>query len=121
MSVKIDFNDQIDYKELRRQAQKVQDQYYYNMSQQILKDLNNSYVPRDTGDLIASSLIHSDFKSGKLKWRTPYALKVYYGTGINFSTDKNRGATALWDIQAQSEIGDKWTAQSQKIADKFFK
>lgn len=37
------------------------------------------YLPRDTGQLVASGLLHTRIGSGILVWKTPYARYLYEG------------------------------------------
>ena len=52
------------------------DKAIFATSEQALKDCNY-FCKQDSGDLIKSSVIHSDFNNGELKWTMPYAEKQY--------------------------------------------
>lgn len=103
MIVKVDvkFNDI--YKLLERTS-KIQ----RNLSQQVLAD-SNFFIPKDTGELEQSSLIHSDLEAGKLIWNTPYAARLYWNPQYNFSTDVNPNASGLWFEVAKQNNMDSWT------------
>ena len=79
-----------------------------NLSQQVLAD-SNYFIPKDTGELEQSSLIHSDFENGKLVWNTPYAARLYWNPQYNFSTDVNPHASGLWFEVAKQNNMDSWT------------
>lgn len=74
-------------------------------AEQALKDCNR-YCKQDFGDLIDSSLVHSDVKSGVLKWVTPYAAYQYKYPGTRY--DKNPLACPEWCERAYDNHGDNW-------------
>lgn len=53
----------------------------------------DKFVPKRSGAL-AGSAKPSPFK---VSYNTPYARRMYYGDGFNFSKDKNPLARARWD------------------------
>lgn len=79
------------------------------VSQAFLDD-SNYYLPMDTGDLKRSSIIWSDFDTGHLEWRTPYARRLFYNPQYNFSTDTNPNASGLWAEKAKKENEKKYLA-----------
>ena len=83
------------------------------LSSQVLKDCNK-YCKEDTGMLIASSLIHSDLKNGKLVWQTPYAARQYYEIRTAYK-DVNANATWRWVEAAKTAYYDQWNRQAQAI------
>lgn len=85
------------------------------MDEQILKD-SNYFIPKDTGQLEDSSLIASRIGQGELIWDTQYARKVYYGVDINFHTDMNPNAQALWFEVAKSRFLSDWVKAAGKEA-----
>lgn len=87
------------------------------IDQQVLKDCN-LYIPADTWALRDSSLSASQIGEGRLVWNTPYARRQYYGTGFNFSHDKNPRAQALWYEKAKSVHGNEWVEVAQKAVEK---
>lgn len=99
-----------------RRVKKDTDKAMFTLSQQVLKD-SNEYVPADTWALRNSSLSSSNFEEGKLIWNTPYARRLYYGTGYNFSKDKNVNASAEWFEKAKAVHKGDWL----KLADKLIK
>jgi len=88
------------------------------LSQQILKD-SNYYAKHDSGLLIASSLLNSDFKNGRLIWSTPYAKKQYYLETT--SKDVNPNARPMWFLYAKSVKIKTWVTMFDKLIRKGFK
>ncbi len=86
----------------------------YAISQQALKDCNY-YCKQDNGDLISSSIMHSDLENGILKWQKPYARMQYYLDSA--SEVPNANAQKMWAHKAGSEHKEDWLA----IYDKVFK
>lgn len=83
------------------------------LSSEILKDCNK-YCKRDTGMLIASSLIHSDLKNGKLIWQTPYAARQYHEIQTAYK-DSNPMASWRWcEVAKQAHFG-KWERIAQRL------
>lgn len=85
----------------------------YALSEQVLKD-SNQYVPADTWALRNSSLTSSKPDEGKLIWNTPYARRLYYGVGYNFSKDKNMNASAEWFEKARGVHRKQWLELADK-------
>lgn len=81
------------------------DKAIFATSAQAIKDCNY-FCKQDTGALIQSSLIHSDYNKGELKWTMPYAEFQY--TYPSARTDKNPNATSEWCDRAQADYGDRW-------------
>ncbi|AFE86248.1 putative minor capsid protein 2 [Bacillus phage PBC1] len=87
------------------------------LDEQVLKD-SNYFIPKDTGQLEDSSIIASRIGEGELIWDTKYARKVYYGVDINFHTDMNPNAQALWFEAAKSRFLSDWVrAAGQEVKD----
>lgn len=82
------------------------------MTQQVVKD-SNFFAPEDTGALMNSALMASDFDAGKAIWDVPYAKKLYFNPSINFSTDKNPNAQAFWFETAKSAYLSDWVKMAQ--------
>lgn len=82
------------------------------VTNELLKD-SNFYARKDTGDLIESSIKHSDPGKGVIRWHTPYARKMYY-TG-NPVQDKNPNASLMWAHKASAENKDKYRQMIQDI------
>lgn len=55
--------------------------------------LMSPYVPMDTGMLYQQVVV----EPFKVTYTQPYAKKIYFGTGFNFSTEKHPLATSHWD------------------------
>jgi predicted alpha-1,6-mannanase (GH76 family) len=83
-----------------KQAQKILDI-------QVLKD-SNYFAPMDEGTLIASGVTATVPGSGWIVWNTPYAKKLYYGVGFNFSKDDNPNARAKWFEEAKALHKKDW-------------
>lgn len=49
-------------------------------------------IPKDTSALIQSGIINTQIGSGQVKWRTPYARRLYYHPEYNFNQSPERGA-----------------------------
>lgn len=84
-------------------------------SGQALKDCNY-FCKQDTGALIQSALIHSDFNKGELKWTMPYAEKQYKLPSAR--RDKNPNASSEWCKRAESDYGDQWQAVFKRVYDR---
>ena len=89
------------------------------LSSQILRDCNY-YCKEDTGMLIMSSLIHSEFKKGRLVWQTPYAARQYYEIPTAYH-DVNHNATWRWCEYARKSFGKDWDRQAQAIMRLYYK
>lgn len=59
--------------------------------------LMQPYTPFQTGALMNNVTITEK----GIKYKSPYAHKMYDGTGINFRSDKHRLASAHWDKAAK--------------------
>jgi len=85
-------------------------------TQQALKDCNY-YCKQDTSVLINSSIIHSDFEKGIIKWQTPYAKKQYYLKRT--LTEKNPQARWMWAHYAKSVHKKEWFKMFEKACKRF--
>lgn len=83
------------------------------LSEEILNDCNQ-YCKEDSGALIASSLVHSRPKEGKLIWMTPYARRQYWAIRTAFKT-VNPNATWRWCEYAKQKCLEKWNRQAQRL------
>lgn len=54
--------------------------------------VTDPYVPFDSGTLKSSAIRHTKVGSGNVRYRTPYARRMYYGTHFNFQGAPMRGA-----------------------------
>lgn len=54
--------------------------------------LSEGKMPKDTGALIQSGIVNTQVGSGKVKWVTPYARRLYYHPEYEFSQSPERGA-----------------------------
>lgn len=82
------------------------------MSEQALKDCNY-YCKQDQDTLISSSIMHSDYENGILKWQTPYARMQYYLDSAR--KDKNPNASKMWAHKAASEHSEDWKLIYEKV------
>ena len=80
------------------------------LTEEILNDCNQ-YCKEDTGTLIQSSMIHSDFKRGIMKWVTPYARRQYW----EIKTSLTPGRTWKWVHVAKAKYQAKWTRQAARL------
>ena len=85
------------------------------LTEEILNDTND-FVKFDTGALMASSYIHTDFKHGKLIWQTPYARRQYWEIKTAV-TDINPRATWRWFEAAKRTHSAKWQMQAQRAVE----
>ena len=74
---------------------------------QVMKD-SNYYVPKNEGYLESSVITGSKIGSGQLLWNIPYAKKLYYGVGFNFSKSVNPNARAKWFEEAKAKKMKEW-------------
>lgn len=110
MAVRIEINSA----EINEKVSNPFGQGFEMLCSQILRDCN-MYCKEDTGALIASSLIHSDLKNGRLVWQTPYAARQYYEIPTAYH-DVNSQATWRWcEVAKQNHLAD-WGRQAQAIA-----
>ena len=72
----------------------------------VLSD-SNYWCPLDTGTLIKSGELNSTLGSGQIQWRTPYAVKQYYGT-FDHSKSLKPHATDRWFETAKARYADAW-------------
>lgn len=80
------------------------------LAQQVLKD-SNYFIPKDTGDLERSGVIHS--RGREVVWNMPYARKQYY-EGPNKSTDRNPNAAMKWFERAKALWMKRWELIAKK-------
>lgn len=83
------------------------------LANEILNDCNQ-HCKEDTGMLIASSLIHSIPKEGKLIWQTPYARRQYWEIRTAIP-DPNPNATWKWCEAAKKARLPIWERQAQRL------
>lgn len=85
----------------------------FALDQQVVKD-SNYYIPMDTTATEASGISATTFGEGQVRWNTPYARKIYYGTNINFHKDKNPNAQALWFEAAKASKKTLWVEMARR-------
>ena len=81
------------------------------LANEILNDCNQ-YCKMDTGNLIASSYIHSKLDEGKLIWQTPYARRQYWEIRTAIP-QPNAKATWKWCEAAKKAHLKQWERQAQ--------
>lgn len=99
------------YKAIERKEKRMKEA----LGQQILKD-SNYFAPQDTGALISSSIVASDFQKLLLVWDSPYARRLYWNPQFNFSKDKNPNARGLWFEAAKSMYLSEWVRMAERVA-----
>ena len=82
------------------------------LANEILNDCNQ-YCKMDTGNLIASSYIHSKLDEGKLIWQTPYARRQYWAIRTAYK-DVNPNASWKWCEVAKKKHLEQWKKQAQR-------
>src|SRR5690554_6475695 len=103
----VNFNIKIELDKIPGKIEKAVSKGQMVLDTQVLKDSNN-YAPRDTGNLINSSIRLTNPGSGKVMWDGPYARRLYYNPQYNFSKDKNPNAGGLWFERAKSRHVKEW-------------
>jgi len=78
--------------------------------------LTNEKMPKDTGTLINSGILNTQIGSGELRYRTPYARKLYYHPEYNFRGAPERGAYAFERMKQQYK--EQILKGAQRIANK---
>jgi len=81
---------------------------------EVLKD-SAPYVPMRSGNLMKSGTVGTTLGKGEVIYNAPYAKRMYYGVGFNFSKDKHPQACAIWFEKAKAIHKDKWMRGVQKI------
>lgn len=71
-------------------------------------------IPKDTGALIQSGIINTKIGSGQVKWRTPYARRLYYHPEYNFDQSPERGA--YWFDRMKTQYKKQILKGAAKIA-----
>lgn len=109
MSVEVTTDIQAITQRIARDKEKM----IFLVTTQALKD-SNRYARRQSGDLIKSSLIATNYQKGELIWNTPYAKRVYWtGTPLK---NKNPHARLMWADFAKSVHNKEWLKIAQKGA-----
>ncbi len=81
-----------------------------------LRRCNDDYVPFDQHSLIASSFPATQIGSGKIKWNTPYARRLYYHPEYNFSQEHNARAGGYWFEHMKQQYREQILAGAKRIA-----
>ncbi len=72
------------------------------------------YVPMDSGELKQSGTRHTKIGSGNVRYRTPYARRLYYNPQYNFQGAPMRGA--YWFERMKANHRDEILKGAAKIA-----
>lgn len=73
-------------------------------------------MPKDTNALIESGTLNTQIGSGEIRYRTPYARRLYYHPEYNFSTEKNQEAGAYAFERMKQQYKEQILAGAKKIA-----
>ncbi len=75
--------------------------------------LCDQFIPKDTGILKQSGIMHTQIGSGQLNWRTPYARRWYYMPAA-FSEAPQRGN--YWFERMKQQYLEQILAGAKKVA-----
>ena len=78
--------------------------------------LTNEKMPFDQHILIESGILNTQIGSGKIRYRTPYARRLYYHPEYNFSTEKNPEAGAYAFERMKQQYKDQILKGAKTIA-----
>ena len=78
--------------------------------------LTNEKMPKDTNALIASGISNTIIGNGEIRYRTPYARRLYYHPEYNFSTEKNPEAGAYAFERMKQQYKEQILSGAKKIA-----
>lgn len=98
---------------LRRRGLEKNDKVQRFIDSECLR-LSDPKTPKDTGALIQSGAINTKVGSGEVRWSTPYARRVYYNPGYNFSQSPERGA--YWFERMKQQHKDQILKGATQIA-----
>lgn len=84
------------------------------LDSEVLRD-SAPYVPFRTGNLMNSGITGTAIGSGQVVYNAPYARKVYYGRGTQYSKAKHPKACAMWFEKAKAAKSTAWAKGVQKI------
>lgn len=76
--------------------------------------LTDPYVPMDTGQLKQSGTRHTRIGSGEVKYKTPYARRMYYNPQYRFQGAPMRGA--YWFERFKANHRDEILKGAAKVA-----
>lgn len=84
--------------------------------------LSDPYIPKDSGTLIKSGIIHTVIGSGEVRYRTPYADYVYYhnaGRGRNGMNSAGGGLRGrLWFERMKADKKEQILRGAQAMAER---
>lgn len=113
------FDVNLDVNNIGARHDRAKERAQFELDQQILKDSNN-FIPKDTGNLERSGVMHTNPGSGFVEWQTPYARRLYYNPQYNFSKDSNPMAQGLWYEAAKAINGQAWAALAKRTYGRYF-
>ena len=88
------------------------------LDNEVLKDCNAHYVPRNTGVLCGSGIRGTKIGSGMVRWTAPYSRPCYYLKNRKFNQSKNSKACAFWFEKAKPAHKKAWISGVKKIVEK---
>lgn len=74
------------------------------------------FAPFDQHTLIESGILCTQIGSGEVKYRTPYARRLYYHPEYNFSTEHNPQAGGYWFERMKQQHKEKILAGAKRRA-----
>ena len=77
---------------------------------------STEFAPFDQHTLIESAKLNTQIGSGEVRYRTPYARRLYYHPEYNFSQEKNSKAGAYWFENMKAQYKDQILKGAQAIA-----
>ena len=77
--------------------------------------LSSEFAPFDQHTLIESGQENTQIGSGEIKYRTPYARRLYYHPEYDFSTEKNPKAGGYWFERMKQQYKERILAGARKI------
>lgn len=113
----MDFKARMEIKELQvlmaKRGLEAQGRVQKYIDSEVLRKCD-PYVPMDTGELKRSGIRHTKIGSGEVRYRTPYARRLYYNPQYNFQGAPMRGGK--WFERAKNNHRDEILRGARKIA-----
>lgn len=78
--------------------------------------LSAEFAPFDQHTLIESATLNTQIGSGEIRYRTPYARRLYYHPEYNFSQEKNPQAGAYWFERMKQQYKNQILKGAQAIS-----
>lgn len=105
--MRVNISVEVDFRGLYKKTEQAERRIRYAVTEQVVKD-SNFFAPQDTGALMRSALMASNYETGQAIWDVPYASKLYWNPQFNFSRDVNPNAGGLWFETAKSMALADW-------------